>query len=408
MPADSEPPRAERVPEDGLTEFARAANRHFHESEEPDDIEPYVQAFATGYRAWWVRHGDRVVANLGVLESDLSLPGGARLPTAAVTAVGVSQVMRRRGLLSELMTASLDEAVAHGEPLVALFATEAAIYGRYGFGIAAPHRAYRAERAKIRFADPVDVRLVEETTPSSALATWPAVHERLRDTRGGSLGATPGMWQLGVVVDPPGWRDGATARRLVEVPGRGYARYRVKPQEESHYPEGQVLLSELVATDPEAHAALWQHVLDIDLTTRVVSWIRPPDDALPHLLVDPLALHAFDGPPLYVRVLDVPRVLAARSYAAAGTSVLEVVDPSGRSGGRWRLETDGATATCEPSSAAPDVTVPIDALAGVVLGGVPATSLLDGRRLREERAGAVAGLDRLMATERAPWTTFMF
>lgn len=408
MQAGTARPRAERVPQDGLPAFARAVNRHFYESEAPEDTDPYLRAFATGYRAWWVRQGERVVANLGVIETDVSLPGGARLPVAAVTAVGVSQVMRRRGLLSALMAASLDEAMEREEPVAALYASESAIYGRYGFGIAAPHRAYRAERAKVRFVDPVDVRLVEETTPEAALARWPALHERVRDMRGGSVGTTSGMWQLGVAEDPPGWRDGATARRLVEVPGRGYARYRVKPQEESHYPEGLVLLGELVATDPEANAALWQHVLDIDLTTRVVSWIRPPDDALAHLLVDPLALHAFDGPPLYVRLLDVPRVLTARAYRAAGTSVVEVVDPGGRAGGRWRLETDGTSATCDPSSAAPDVTLPIDALAGVVFGGIRTTALLDGRRLQEGRDGAAAALDRLVATDRAPWTTFMF
>ncbi len=408
MASETARPRAERVPQDGLPAFARAVNRHFHESEESEDVDPYLHAFASGYRAWWIRQGERVVANLGVIETDVSLPGGARLPVAAVTAVGVSQVMRRRGLLSALMAASLDEAVEHEEPLAALYTSESAIYGRYGFGVAAPHRAYRAERSKVRFADPVDHRLVEETTPKAALASWPAVHQRMRDGRGGSVGSTPGMWQLGVIVDPPGWRDGATARRLVEVPGRGYARYRVKLQEESHHPEGLVLLSELVATDPEANAALWQHVLDIDLTTRVQSWIRPPDDALPHLLVDPLALHAFDGPPLYLRILDVPRVLTTRAYGAAGTSVVEVVDPGGRAGGRWRLETDGVAATCEPCSASPDVTLPVDALAGVVFGGIRATALLDGRRLREERAGAAAALDRLVATDRAPWTSFMF
>jgi predicted acetyltransferase len=408
MQRETTRPRPARVPQDGLPAFARAVNRHFHESEEPEDVDPYLRAFATGYRAWWVRQGERIVANLGVIETDISLPGGARLPVAAVTAVGVSQVMRRRGLLSALMAASLDEAMDREEPLAALFASESAIYGRYGFGIAAPHRAYRAERAKVRFLDPVDVRLVEETTPEAALATWPALHERVRDTRGGSVGNTPGQWQLGLVDDPPSWRDGATARRLVEVPGRGYARYRVKSQEESHYPEGLVLLSELVATDPEANAALWQHVLDIDLTTRVISWIRPPDDAVAHLLDDPLALHAFDGPPLYVRILDVPRLLTGRAYGVAGTAVLDVVDPSGRAGGRWRLETDATSATCTPSSDTPDVTLPIDALAGVVFGGVPVTALLDGRRLREEHDGAAAALDRLVAADRAPWSTFMF
>ena len=400
--------RPVRVPEDRLTDYGRAVNRHFYDSEADDDVRPWVEAFRSGYRAWWICDRERVVANLGVIETDVSLPGGARLPLAGITAVGVAQTMRRRGLLRALMQAALDEARTRGEPLAALFASESAIYGRFGFGPAVPHVAYRTDRSRLRFRDPVDVRLVEETTAEAAATTWPAIHERLRGQRGGSVGVTDGLWRMTVLEDPPGWRDGATARRLVEVPGRGYARYRVKEGGDWVASDGTVVLGELVATDPEAEAALWQHVCDIDLTTRTTTWLRPPDDALPHLVTDPFALRAFEGPPMYVRVLDVPRLLTTRAYATRGSATVEVIDPAGYAGGRWHLDVGTDGASCDPATRSPDLVLPVDALATVAFGGVRATTLLAARRLEERRPGAAAALDRLLAVDLAPWTTTEF
>ncbi len=397
----------ERVPDDALPEFARAVNRHFHEGEGDEDVQPYLDAFATDYRAWWVRDRGRVAGNLGVIETRISLPGGSRLPVAAITAVGVAQTMRRRGLLTTLMDACLAEAREHEEPLAALFASESAIYGRYGFGMAAEHRAYNAERLRIAFRDPVDVRVVEETTAVAARDAWPAIRDRLSDRRGACVDNSPGMWHLGLTVDPPGWRDGATARRLVQVPGRGYASYRVKGADGALLPAGEVRVSEVFATDAEAYAALWQHLLDVDLTTRVTTWLRPIDDALPHLLTDPLALHAAEGPPLYARILDVPRVLTARGYVTSGSATIEVVDPGGSAGGRWYLDV-GDEVACEPTDAAPDVTLSIGSLAGVVFGSLRPSTLVDAGRLDEHRPGAADGLGRLFSVDRAPWCPVEF
>ncbi len=396
-----------RVPVEAMAEYARAVNRHFYAGEAPSDIDPYLEAFSSDYRAWWVRHRDAVVGNLGVLETDISLPGGARVPVAAITAVGVAQTMRRRGLLTRLLHASLDEARAQGEPLAALFASESAIYGRYGFGVAAVHRSYDAERLRVRFRTAADVRLVEGTTPEAALAAWPAIHERLGDQHGGCVGNNPGMWQLNLAVDPPEWRDGATARQLVEVPGRGYASYRIKGDESAQLPAGRVRVAGVFATDAEAYAALWQHLLDIDLTSRITVAIRPVDDVLPQLVTDPFALHATDGPPLYVRILDLPSVLARRTYARRGSADIEVVDPGGPVDGRWHLEV-GDEVVCERSAAEPDVTLPVDALASVLFGAVAPATLADAGRLTAHRPGAVRALGRLLAVDRAPWSPVMF
>jgi len=396
------------VDDDGILDFARAVNRHFFESEEDDDVLPWIESFGTGYRAWWTRTPELVAGNLGVIETEVSLPGGSHLKVAAITAVGVAQTERRRGVMRELMLAALAEAVELEEPLAGLFASEAAIYGRFGFGVAAPHVGYRIDRPRIRFRDPVDVRLVEATTPAAARQAWPELHAAMRATRGASVAKLAGLWDLSILRDIPGWRGGASARRLVEVPGRGYASYRVKEAFDGHLPNGSVRLLELVATDPEAETALWQHVLDIDLTATVDVSFRPVDDALPHLVTDHHALRASESAPLYLRILDVPRVLTGRAYASGGTSVLQIVDPLGYADGRWRLEAGPDGAICERTDDEADLVVPVASLPGIVHGGVRATTFLAARQLEERTSGAAAALDRLMAVDRAPWTTMEF
>jgi predicted acetyltransferase len=400
--------RPERVADDDLIPFARAVNRHFYDSEEDDDVLPWVEALSTGYRAWWTRLDGRVAGNLGVMETTVSLPGGRDLPLAGVTAVGVAQTMRRRGVMAGLMTAALEEAVANEEPLAGLYASEAPIYGRFGFGVAAILVTYRVDRSRVRFIDPVDSRLVQEATPERALATWPGLHEKIRAERPASVAKHPGQWELGITRDPPGWRGGASARRLVEVPDRGYASYRLKEHFEGLLPAGTVRLLELVATDPEAEAALWQHVLDLDLTTTVDAYYRPVDDALPLLLTDRHALRTTESPPLYLRILDVPRTLSSRAYRGRGTTVLEVVDPAGYAQGRWLLEVDEDGAACTPTDRPAAITLPVQSLPGIVFGGISATSRVAARQLTEHRPGAAAELDHLMAVDRAPWTTMDF
>src|SRR5215210_5392570 len=67
---------------------------------------------------------------------DVTVPDGAAVPTAGVAAVGVLPTHRRRGALTELMRRQLEDAHERGEPLAMLFASEGAIYGRYGYGLA--------------------------------------------------------------------------------------------------------------------------------------------------------------------------------------------------------------------------------------------------------------------------------
>ena len=67
----------------------------------------------------------------------ITVPGGAQVPAAGVTRVGVQPTHRRRGINAAIMRAQLDDVHARGEPIAVLYASEGGIYGRFGYGLAA-------------------------------------------------------------------------------------------------------------------------------------------------------------------------------------------------------------------------------------------------------------------------------
>src|SRR5205085_6887239 len=95
----------------------------------------------------------RPVGTAAAFQFDVTIPGGAQLPMAGVTWVGVLPSHRRRGVLTELMRRQLDDLHERGEPLAALWASESVIYGRFGYGMAAPVHRLDAPKARFAFRD---------------------------------------------------------------------------------------------------------------------------------------------------------------------------------------------------------------------------------------------------------------
>src|SRR6202012_5936189 len=126
----------------------------------------------------------------GSFPFDITAPGGPSVATAGLTAVGVLPTHRRRGVLTTLMRRYLDDVRRSGQPLSGLFASGAAIYGRFGYGMAALGAEIEIERQRPDFSlpavalgAPARVRLVSE---AESAAAFPVVWNRVR------LG-TPGM-----------------------------------------------------------------------------------------------------------------------------------------------------------------------------------------------------------------------
>ncbi|MFP5310703.1 MAG: GNAT family N-acetyltransferase [Actinomycetes bacterium] len=396
--------------------FAETVALGFHETL-LDAWLPYWRATTEFDRTWVARDGDRLVGTCAVHSFWMSLPGGGEAPCAGLTAVGVAPDWRRRGVLTRLMRWHLDDARRRGEPFAALYASEAAIYGRFGYGVAAPMVGLRVpavHAAPAGAAGLPDVRLVEVTgtldAPAAALDELRAIERAARAQRGGMMSRDDVWWRSWMAADPPDDRDGFTVRRCAVVDGRGYVLFRTKGRWEEGVPRGELAVVELVAIDPEATAALWAFLAGIDLVETITSPLEPADTPLPHLVADRNRVRVTADDPLWLRLVDVPAALAVRTYDVDDVLVVEVADallPA--NAGTWRVEVRDGTATVSPApDADPDLGLDVSGLGSLLLGGVRATELAGARRVVEHTAGALRRADLLFSVGAAPWNPFMF
>src|SRR4051812_7343044 len=117
--------------------FLRTTEAAFHDDVNPDTLETFGALFEPE-RSLAACDGDAIVGTTGIYTRELTVPG-AVMRVAGVTLVGVLPTHRRRGVLTDLMRRQLDDVHAAGESVAALWASEAGIYGRFGYGAAARH-----------------------------------------------------------------------------------------------------------------------------------------------------------------------------------------------------------------------------------------------------------------------------
>ncbi|MEQ6023056.1 GNAT family N-acetyltransferase [Streptomyces salinarius] len=353
--------------------------------------------------------GEECVGTAGAFAFRMTVPGGARVPTAGVTMVSVAATHRRRGVLTSMMRRQLDDVRSWGEPLAVLTASEPAIYGRFGYGAATFELGAEIDTSRVRLSVPPgtdDVRL-RYAAPADVLDACEAVYARLVPARPGMLARRPGWERLGV-LDPESGRDGASplqcvlARRDGEV--TGFARFRVRPGWGPEGPRGTVVLDALAGLDPATEAALWRFLYDIDLTSTLTVRGRPVDEAWQHQVSDVRRCRPALRDALYVRLVDVGAALAARTYQAPVDVVFEVEDAfCPWNAGRWRLSGDAKGASCERTADAADLVLSVRELGAAYLGGVSLGSLGAAGRVREVRSGALAATSVGFGSDVAPW-----
>lgn len=401
----------------------------------PDEVPAFTRAELAGFgetpdaperlELEWVNHElDRTLAafdegeivGTGRLYSlELTLPGGALEPVAAVSAIAVLPTRRRRGILTSIMRRHLDDAVARGESMAVLHASEGVIYRRFGYGVATTTIGFALDRHRGGFLQPAptggQVRLIDDET---ARKTFPETFDRARRHRPGAVSRVDEWWS-----DQFFWSDpkepGTRFLVAYESPARtldGFASYRITDRFEQGVSHNRLVVGDLVTTAPGARAALWRYLLDVDLIETVSASACPVDESLRWLLAEQRRLHVNRlSDELWVRLLDVPAALAARRYASAGTIGFEVIDelrPDGAAAGRFALDGGPDGATASRTDADPDLVLGVADLGAAYLGGVAFSTLAAAGLVEERTPGALARADAMFRADPAPWAMTWF
>lgn len=336
---------------------------------------------------------DDVVGMAFYLDLRLTVPGGAVLPMAGVSWVCVAPTHRRRGVLRE-MFGELHARMAASYPVAGLEASEGGIYGRFGYGPASVVETLSVDRRGVGFLaevpDPGGVRIIR---PAEQRDRIEEIYERWRLRTPGGLVTPSRMWDE-VFVDREVSRRGDSPL-MVLVHDDGFALYRIHGDGERK----SVAITKLAAVTDDAYVALWRTLLGMDLMD-TVTIEAPPRELLPYLLSDARGVRVTgreDG--LWLRILDVPTVLAARTYSADASLVLDVSDGSLGGGGRFACEIRDGRARCAPTDADPDVWLSLSVLGSLYLGEHRASTFAAANRLHGKDSRTISALDAAFASD---------
>jgi predicted acetyltransferase len=395
-----------------MNRFIEVDNIAFLEGPYSPDLVAWQRRFLEVERSIGLFDDEEQVGGATIFTMRLSVPDGRLVPLAGVSWVSVLPTHRRRGGLTKLMRHQLhDLHDRQAEPLAGLTASHPGIYGRFGYGrptqsvtltVPREHNALKLPRG----VDDVALRLV---SPKAGLEACRETYARRLTSRPGMIDR-PDFWFDFETDDLDQLRGGRSKLRLVlaerEGVTVGYATYRTN---ELGPAKGEVRVNDVYAADPVAYAALWRMLLNVDLAiATVIRGVAVDDPLLAMLEASRYGEPALqDG--LYVRLVDVDRALAARTYAAPIDVVFEVTDEfCPWNAGRWRLVGDEKGATCTRTDSTADISIDVRELASIYLGGVTLRSLAAADQVAEHTIGSVRDVSKAFASDIQPWLSTGF
>jgi predicted acetyltransferase len=353
------------------------------------------------------------IATVNSWPTPLTVPGGD-VQGWGISSVTVAPTHRRRGIARALLEAELRTAKALGIPLAMITVSEATIYERYGFAPAAFGADLEIATKRARWVGPSAPGRVQLVPLDTMRSQVEAIVEAARLRTPGEIGTWSHLWDrtLRLSSTDPGAKDKVRAVRYDDERGtpQGFAIYQMKENEKDYSAHTAEVITLISATD-DAYNALWRYVLDLDLTATVSAHLRSVDEPLFWQVADKRAIQATVHEHLWLRILDVPAALRARTYGAPLSLSIAVTDPYGFAAGKFALTIDGAgTAyvTTDTTRDAADLVMSVNDLGSLYLGGVSAVTLVRAGRVVSNSRGAAAAFDLAFRSKVAPWLSVWF
>lgn len=354
-------------------------------------------------------HGD-IAAVHSSYPYEMRVPGGT-VSASGLTWVGVHPSHRRRGLLTSMIDDHFSRSRARGEVVSTLFAAETTIYQRFGYGLACP--TYRltlprgAEFRDVAGTENLTVRL-EDADLSRHAADVRAV--LARDERPGAMSTVGDAMMANLFFDPESLRDGHERRRIAIVEDAAgpaaFALFQRKLAWTDSGPRGTGASEHgWAAVTAAAERTLWSVLSDLDLMSSTKVSSVALDSPLIHLLKDVRGSVALMRDQVWLRILDVPAALSARTYLKDVDVTIGVEDSQiPENSLPWRFTVANGVATVERAErdASVDVRLSIQELSVAYLGGTTIDALASAGLVEEVRRGAVADLSDAFRSRLAP------
>lgn len=347
----------------------------------------------------------QLVSTYGAYDFTVRL-NGAPVQMAGVTNVGTLPGYRRRGFVREIVTRGLSDARDRGQSCAILWASYAAIYQRFGYGLASMWIDYHWDPRYGALTGP-------PPTGQAGIVTFedgrPIAERLLADyvaPRNLMIERDEARWNRVFEPDVASWRPHQMViYRDASGEPRGYLTFHNREVEVfAPGPNQDMTVGAFVALDVDAYRGLWTFLAAHDLVREIAMQRVPEDDLALLLLEEPRTLRRRTGDGLWMRVADVELALGQRPYGAEGALTIAVEDDVCEwNAGTYRIETDGQSSQVTRTSDAADLSVPVARLSQLLSGFAGAGQLARAGLIEAEQPQALDLADRMFATTYRPY-----
>jgi predicted acetyltransferase len=410
---------------DAMAAWDEADYRGFHDRRpDAETIDDHVRHTAqrriVGVWDDAIPEPDVPVATVSTWVGELTVPGRATVDSWAVSSVTVAPTHRRRGVARALLEGELRTAASAGVPMASLTVSEATIYERYGFGPATQTADLVIDTKRAGWA-----RAASDAEPTGArgegrvaFVSLETIRDTCRDIVDRARLATPGdfttddfLWgRLAGVLGDRDKKRSLRAVRYDDADGtpQGFVVYSLKA-DPADFSKHTVDIRYLRAATDDAYAAIWRFLIELDLVGTVKNEVAAADEPVLWMIRDQRAATVVLRDHHWLRILDVPAALQARTYGRPGWLTVRIHDRLGFAAGTYRIDVraDGS-AEVEKTDAAPDLAMDVSTLSALYLGAWRTSTLAHAGRIAEFTAGATARLDASFRSDEAPTLSFWY
>lgn len=351
-------------------------------------------------------HKGKIIATSGGYPFEMRLNGKV-VHADGVTAVGTEPGFRRRGLVREMITRRLHQVHEHEKQSVAiLWASMAAIYQRFGYGLASTHVWSRFDPRLASFQFPHDamgyVRIVEE---AEGMPIIQKLYGKFIEDRTLDLHRDDDMWKRHFGDKKS--RSYVAVFYSADDEPEGYVAYGTRSDrklEEEGGPDQRLWVREFIYSNISAYRALWEFLREHDLVA-TVDLNMPIDDPALNLLLEPRLLgdDVYDG--LWLRVVDAAQALTQRNYSLPGSIVLEIQEDAECPWNerRFALDTDGENVEVAETNKTPNATLSPNGLASLLSGNATLSQLHRVGRADVQDPTKLVPIDFMFSTKYRPF-----
>jgi predicted acetyltransferase len=349
------------------------------------------------------------VGTFGAFREFVNL-GAARVPVSMFTAATVRNAYKRRGILRAMIELNLRQAADEGVPLALLTASDASIYGRFGFQSVVSEASVEINVDKFKLTGEAEAAIAGYRVDWALRDDlFKAVREVAlkahRTTRGSTSRHCTFDLEMFMSMESGEYESKYRGVLAHDPAGEvvGYAVY-------EFVTEGwKTKVRDLDATDPRAEIALWNHLARIEGQTEVSYADMSVSNPLRLALVNERAVKVTGVSDfLWARILDPVTCLEARSYSfsarsAALSAAFTVEDPMGYCSGTFQIQLGDEGASVrkldpqDPVAVATSTTISVNALDELVFASASVSDLVTVGMIRGLPAEDVEKWDAMFA-----------